>query len=284
MEKLIDNISEVEARWLDELYSVCRDQFASVKIPSHDDLHHLRVWEIAKELLIELCQSGVEFSVEELEQLIIAVFFHDVGMVETIDKKHGLAGRTICENYFRDNYHDFSGDLGTVLDAIENHDDKEYKSMVYHGDMHKTILSVLCVCDDLDAFGAVGVFRYMEIYSLRGVSISELPEVVLKNVDSRYKNFQQLYGHLDNFFDKQTQKYQFIDKFYQKLKQEITSSAKGGGAIGVMELFKDKILNGTETINSIAEVALNESKDEYVHSFFKNFQKTVKSGRKELIS
>ncbi len=276
MNFLIKNINSVESHWLDRLYQYCQTQFSTVKIPSHDDLHHLRVWKLAKELMIELNESGVTFSAKEIEQIIIAIFFHDIGMVETIDKKHGLAGKIICEEYFRKNVPDFKGDLNTILDTIEKHDDKEYKSMVYHGDMHKHILSILCVCDDLDAFGAIGVFRYMEIYMLRGMKVAELAPAILQNIESRYNNFHQLYSHLHDFHDKQTQNYKFIKNFYIRLQEEVQGkSDNDSGANGVLNFFIDGILKGSETINTISDYALANSDDIYVSEFFHQFRKDV---------
>ena len=258
-------LSKVESTWLAPLYQFCKQQFSSVQIPSHDDLHHLRVWQLAKELISELDANGSPFSEAEIELIIIAVFFHDIGMVETIDQKHGLAGRVICQKYFDENYPDFAGNLNIALDAIENHDDKAYKNSVYHGNSHKTTLSILCVCDDLDAFGAIGVFRYMEIYMLRGVTIDELAAIVLPNLESRYKNFHQLYGHLTDFHQHQTQNYHFIRDFYLKLQQGDPE------AKAVLTVFVDGILNGNETIRSITNFASQQPQTPYLIDFFKKF-------------
>ena len=269
MNSLRATISQVESLWLDPLYQFCQDQFSRVKIPSHDDLHHLRVWKLAKRLMGELDAHGTTFSQAEIEQIIIAIFFHDIGMVETIDTKHGLAGRHVCEKYFSQNYPDFTGDLDAILNAIEKHDDKAYKNMVYHGEQHKTILSILCVCDDLDAFGAVGVFRYMEIYMLRGISIDELAALILPNIESRYQNFHQLFGHLTNFHSEQTKNYQFIKQFYTKLLQgDLETRA-------ILEVFVDGILNGNETINTISAFAFQRSKNPYLVNFFKQFENEI---------
>jgi len=271
MLSLAATILKVESTWLTPLYHFCKQQFSTVEIPSHDDLHHLRVWQLAKQLINELAQQGHEFSYAELELLIIAIFFHDTGLIETIDQKHGLAGRLICQKFFDENYPNFSGELDLALDAIEKHDDKAYKNTVYHGSNHKTILSILCVCDDLDAFGAIGVFRYMEIYMLRGVAINDLANMILPNLESRYKNFHQLYGHLTHFHEKQTQRYQFIRDFYLKLQQN-NSETKA-----ILKVLIDGILKGNETINTIATFSLKQPQSPYLVYFFDKFTEELQN-------
>ena len=221
--------------------------------------------------MMQLDDCGTSFSLAEIEQVIIAVFFHDLGMVETIDQKHGLASRCICKKYFTKNHPNFKGDLDSILNAIEKHDDKTYKNRVYHGEMHKTILSILCVCDDLDAFGAIGVFRYMEIYMLRGIPVNQLASLILPNIESRYQNFHQLFSHLTDFHQEQTKSYQFIREFYTKLQNgDLETTA-------ILQVFIDGIVDGNETLNTISAFATNRSNNPVLLDFFSQFTKELSS-------
>jgi len=83
-------INSVETKWLDELHSYSEQCFSMVNVPPHDHFHHLRVWHLAKELVTELSSNGHTFTENYIQNLMIAVYFHDLGMINTIDAKHGL--------------------------------------------------------------------------------------------------------------------------------------------------------------------------------------------------
>lgn len=274
-------IKNVEELWLSKLYDNCQMQFKKVKIPSHDSLHHLRVWLIAKELFQELEKNDIEISRNDLEKAIIGIFFHDIGMVQTTDKQHGIISKEMCESFFKVNKLERIEGFDEILGSIEKHDDKEYKSMVYHGKLQKSVLSIVCVSDDLDAFGAIGVFRYLEIYLLRNVPIIELAGKILENLKNRYENFHNLYSQLDRFTEKQKERFEFISGFYQDLSREINEGgySKGIdiGAIGVVNLLIKNIVVGKDSITTISEKILKSSKDEYVLEFFKLFQKEIEN-------
>ena len=266
MQGTLNNIKTVEDYWLDELFQFCADSFSNVKIPSHDQNHHLRVWNLAKELIEDLAEIDHEFTQSEIEEIIIATLLHDIGMIKTVDSKHGHESRIIAEEFLKSKPLQFGGDHNAILQAIELHDDKEYKGMVYGGEMQKNILSILCVCDDLDAFGAVGVFRYLEIYLLRNKTVEEITEIVLKNIRSRFTNFEKLYGHLQHVHKHQFERFEIINQFFTDLK----SGQKG--AQEVTKLLIDEIVNGSQTINTISGfVKSKENLTDYTKEFFIQF-------------
>lgn len=69
---------------------------------SHDHLHHLRAWFRAKELSEALNKTGTKTTDQDLENAIIAIFFHDIGMTVSIEESHGRESRKICESFFND--------------------------------------------------------------------------------------------------------------------------------------------------------------------------------------
>jgi len=191
MEDLIYN---VEQKWLKTLFKVCRDAFSDSFLPSHDETHHYRVWTIAIELIRELGAQNIYFSETDIEKIIIAVFFHDVGMSKNPDKEHGKISREICEDFFKKNQDKKIKGLNEIYEAIENHDDKEYKNNIHLHKDPKTLFSILSVSDDLDAFGIIGIYRYAEIFLMRNININELPDRVLDNITHRYHFFQKITG------------------------------------------------------------------------------------------
>ncbi|MBW2976827.1 HD domain-containing protein [Candidatus Woesearchaeota archaeon] len=274
---------DVEDKWLGMLLNYCREQFEKVKLPSHNHLHHLRVWLNAKELFQELQKNNVEISKNDIEKAVIAIFFHDIGMVKTIEVEHGTVSRQMCESFFENNNLKKIEGFDEVLDAIQKHDEKEYRSTVYHGSLSpKNVLSVLCISDDLDAFGALGVFRYAEIYLLRNVPIEDLPLKVLKNLESRYKNFHNIcYSHLSNFTKKQRNRYELTRKFYHDLEKELKENKYSKeiefGVIGALNIFIREIIEGKTPILEISDKVFKTSNDGYTIKFFEQFKKEAEA-------
>jgi len=123
----------------------------------------------------------------------------------------------ICENYFDHNNIEKPENFIQILDAIEKHDDKNYTNK----QAPKSILSILCTADDIDAFGLIGVIRYSEIYMLRGLNMNQLSDSVIKNLDKRFTHFESTYKFLPYLYEKQYKKYQITRKFFEALENEI---------------------------------------------------------------
>jgi len=269
MEHLIYN---VEQKWLKTLFKVCRDTFSNFFLPSHDETHHYRVWLIARELISELGTHDFYFSETEIENIIIAIFFHDVGMAKNLDKDHGKISRKICEDFFKTNPDKKIQGLTEIYEAIENHDNKDYKNNTYHNPDPGSLFSVLCVCDDLDAFGITGIYRYAEIYLLRNININDLPEKVLDNLNSRFNYFQKNYGFLVRFAEKQKARYLTIKSFYEKLKKQFISIPYSNKTIhsqsGVINAILEYVLEKNLSPEKASSHILETSKDQYVTWFF----------------
>ncbi len=211
-------IQNVENKWLDRLYSACQELFANTHIPSHDHEHHKRVWIICKEILGELNKSK-EIDTTLIESCIIATFFHDTGLTKTLSENHGRESRLLCIKYFNENHIEKSADFDLILDAIEKHDDKEYKTQT---NKPESLISILCAADDLDAFGRIGIIRYTEIYLLRGYQINDLPRAVIENLDKRFTNFEKNYGFLTGLYSKYKTQFLIARDFFVEMDKDLT--------------------------------------------------------------
>ncbi|MEM3556033.1 MAG: HD domain-containing protein [Candidatus Micrarchaeia archaeon] len=159
-------------RWLSVLSEKCRREFEGKKLESHDLSHSLRVWRNAEKL-------GQSLGAD-MEVLIAAVFLHDVGVIYTTEVNHGAKSMEVAEIIL--NKIGFpKNKIPQVLEAIESHDDpkKERRSLE---------AKILFDCDNMDAFGAIGVFRYLDIYVRRGWNITKIAEHVCENVQERFRS------------------------------------------------------------------------------------------------
>lgn len=159
--------------------------FEGVWLPSHDLKHHQRVWFWAKSLLVALAQKGVEFSNEYVEGLMIAAYFHDVGMVKTLAPEHGRVSAQFAEEFVARCLSEEPVCLSEIIRAIELHDRKEYLDAEL--DLHSpSIYTLLTVADDLDAFGALGFYRYLEIYLMRKMDVELIIDAIERNIVVRF--------------------------------------------------------------------------------------------------
>jgi hypothetical protein len=206
-------VRETEKKFLKILYDQCKDLFAGSPLPSHDHTHHLRVWSFASDLLESLHANNVRFTSLQTGNLILAIFFHDTGLTRTLNEEHGHESRKICESFIQNNPGFFNYDISPALSAIEMHDNKAYVSGTPEKE-NINVLSILSVCDDLDAFGAIGVLRYAEIYLLRKISIDELSRLVLNNLERRFDYFDTCKWIPREFFSRHKMRYEFVRDFY----------------------------------------------------------------------
>lgn len=217
MEHLENHILKAENKWLKPLYTNCKSLFTDKKVQSHDHTHHLRVWEYCKEIL-QAIQHTSNINYNLVESCLMASLFHDVGLTKDISQNHGYESRLMCIRYFEDQQLVKPDHFEEILNAIEKHDDKEYK---LKSTALNSITSILCCADDLDAFGNIGVIRYTEIYLLREVALNELPELVIKNIDQRFLNFEKTYKDFPELYTKHKERYWLTRNFFEALKKEL---------------------------------------------------------------
>jgi len=186
---IAERIYRVEEQWLDLLVAHITKLFSDTFLPSHDQDHHRRVWNIGKTLLVILDENNFTVDDDLVEGLLLASWFHDTGMVEDSGEVHGAIGRKLCEKFLSSNRARKPALYGEILEAIEQHDAKDqsvYPDLVQG--KPPAILWALSLADDADALGRVGVYRYTEIYLNRGVESKLLGIKVLANLDRRYRN------------------------------------------------------------------------------------------------
>lgn len=176
---------ELEGQWLKPLLRFVEELFIGARLPSHDQLHHFRVWHFAKELLISFKQKNkAEFSKDFIEGLMISSLLHDVGLTETLAEEHGEQSAKLAKSFLTNDL-DGNRHKQEMFEAIISHDDKSYGQV----DSRQTpgIYHFLTVADDLDALGVLGLIRYIEIYTHRKISTDYLQERIRMNMESRFK-------------------------------------------------------------------------------------------------
>jgi len=267
-------IDAAEHKRLGEVFGFCRKCFSTVYLPSHDETHHLRAWHFARGLIPGYHKIIQPLSRDQVEGILLAVMLHDTGMSETIDFTHGHASRRLAEMFFsRTSYPPAL--THTILKAIEKHDDKNYSSPPSLASDEGIILSLLSLADDMDAFGFIGVFRYYEIYILRNITASQLPERILPNLDHRFRTMETRLAPWPDILRKQKKRYLITHNFFVNLQE------KDPGAKEVIEVFEQHIRIPRENPERIIPEILKHKKTTYVSNFFTGMQKELSSLEKD---
>jgi hypothetical protein len=199
------------------------------------------------------------------DKLVIASYLHDTGMSVDPGFRHGIESRIICES-FLEKMNLSKSEYTDLFDAVENHDNKEYATKNKPGDL----LTVLSVADDLDAFGLIGVYRYLEIYLERKVPQEELGYRILKNSETRFLNFLGTYGSSKELVEKHSKRYEVISSFFNAYNEQIPFYNPGEpaprGYSGITDIIHRKLYTckrGNEINNLIID-----SPDPLIQWFF----------------
>lgn len=218
--------------------------YAGETLSSHGIDHHKRVWNYSKEL-IELIPHNSRGEKNLAEQLIIASYLHDIGMSFDPGVKHGKHSKALCQLFLSQNNIPENA-YPDLLEAIENHDDKEYIT----GIARNELLRILSVADDLDAFGYVGIYRYAEIYLTRGIEKSNIGSLIIKNAAKRFENFELTFGNNPELIKKHRERFLNLHDFFTGYNEQLHSYQFGtnclSGYCGVIELFEKMIKNKTD--------------------------------------
>lgn len=277
---LSEKIASSETKYkkiLEEFFSrIYPDSF----LPSHGIDHHRRVWYYAKEILNQLNDRAFEIDQSLTGKLIIASYLHDSGMAIDTGFRHGAESRKICERFISENNLSLF-EFSEVLSAIENHDNKEYTAI----NQPEDLLTILSVADDLDAFGFIGIYRYLEIYILRKKPMLELGYMVIENCENRYQNFLRTYGFHSALVDKHTKKYYIISSFFNSYNQQVpcykfdnqTASGYCGVAEVIMQMLKSNRLNAHFNFQ------VNDYPDPVIQWFFAELNNELNEFRENLI-
>jgi hypothetical protein len=208
---LIEIISKSEEKYLSSIEAFFKEKWGGTRLWSHDLSHHRRVWNFAKELLEYTGDADQLF----IEKLLIACYLHDIGMTIDQGEKHGIKSRKICELFLEKNKI-IPADFADLLQAIENHDNKEYSG----SPLNSRLLSLLSAADDLDAFGYLGILRYADIYLDRDVSITDLGRMVMKNSGKRFQNFEKTFSEYPELVEKHRKRYNALHRFYSEFDRQ----------------------------------------------------------------
>ncbi len=195
------------------------ERWGKTHLFSHDIDHHRRVWRYAKELLEVINSHGETFIPEFPRKLMIACYMHDLGMSSDPGIRHGIHSRELCRQFLLKNFPDEPG-CEDLLDAVENHDNKEYNPDDSSGN---EILRLLSAADDLDAFGYIGIYRYIEIYLARGIRPELIGFEIKKNALGRFRNFERNFGAYPDLISKYRKKYLILDNFFTRYNKELAS-------------------------------------------------------------
>ena len=268
-------IRQTEQKWLLELCKACEAQFSDCHLPSHDHLHHERVWNNARHLLQILAKHGYPPNESEIEQLIIAAFFHDQGMSLSTAKDHGKLSRTLCKSYFT-RAKETPVHFENILDAVEHHDNKEYEAENKLA-APINIRQLLNIADDMDAFGLMGVYRYVEIYLMRGKQPHELHDTIVPNLTNRFKHFSQVFEFDRPFIKLQNLRFIAARNFFKdlnfQLKQLGYSPEYMYGPVGVINLIRTQILENKSGIEETCKWVEKGNFDFYITNFFEKVGK-----------
>jgi len=218
--------------------SVCKEDLLS----SHGLDHHRRVWKYSKELLLHYSFNS-SFSLQKFaEDLLMASYLHDIGMSVDRGIKHGKYSRVLTTRFLSQN-NLMENDFEELLNAIENHDNKKYSDEINQNDL----LNILSVADDLDAFGFNGVYRYSEIYLIRGITFENIGYRVIENASGRFKNFLKITSSFNDIIEKHTGRYNILIDFFNKYNEQLSTYPFGtlnpSGYCGVIEIIDYLIKN-----------------------------------------
>ncbi len=242
---------------------ILEEYFISVypekSLASHGIGHHRRVWNYAKELTLLLIDRHLIEDSFSPSKMIIACYLHDIGMSVDSGIRHGHHSREICTRFLEKRNLKISS-YDDVLQAIENHDNKEY---ITSAGKHN-LLTILSVADDLDAFGFTGIYRYSEIYLMRGINYRDIGNLIKENVKGRFDNFVKTFGFSDELVQKHKKRYDTLVYFFDKYNNQVLSyhfgSRHPSGYCGVVEII-NYITTKRTTFQDMLNGTLKESPD-----------------------
>ena len=275
-------INRAEDTWLTPLYSNAESLFLDAKLPSHDHTHHQRVWNLCKSLLLEISQINSSMDQSLVEGVLIAAFFHDLGMAYSTREDHGRLGRDLCDSWFRERGTTLPRRFEEIQEAIELHDNKEKGSYsIINRSDPPQILSLLSIADDLEAFGTIGIYRYAEIYLLRHISLTDLGDRILANAESRFQNLQESCKMFQSIITIHQKEYALLRDFYKSYNQQLRNEAIPDkvdlGHLGVINYIRT--LGMEQHISPENFSGSLENEDTIVSTYFRTLKNELEQAR-----
>jgi len=275
-------IARAETKWLNALHAYAKEVFRYRFLPSHDHAHHLRVWNLSKKLLHEIADLHQALTPSLVEGVLIASLFHDLGMALSIREDHGRLGSELCQSWFSESGHHPPAGFESILAAIELHDSKEARIYPKAG-TSPGILEILSVADDLEAMGTIGIYRYAEIYLLRGIPLKLLGIRVLENADKRIRNltssgiFAGVMVEYQPQFEELTRFYTHYRHQWLSVKEPETSEE---GQLGVINYIRKRSLGNKVRPEDLSRNAREEGKSPVVQEFFSKLKHELEKERR----
>ena len=268
-------INQAENAWLSSLYSNAEQQFSEAYLPSHDHSHHLRVWYLCKELLLEISGFNSSLDLSLVEGVLISAFFHDLGMALSSREDHGALGKELCLSWFREGNRARPDRFEEILEAIEHHDVKEKGSYAkIRAAEAPRILTLLSMADDMEAFGTIGIYRYAEIYLMRKIPLSQLGDRILVNAEGRFHNLMESCKLCPVILEKHRKGYEILRNFYitynRQLQGEPHPERIMAGHLGVINYIR--ILGMEEQILPEHFPDFLENGENFVKSYFRTLK------------
>lgn len=248
--------------------------WGETRLLSHGLDHHRRVWHYVKEILSAIHDSGIKTDPDLPAKLIIASYIHDIGMSVDPGERHGSISSKLCKQFIADN-HLNELDLNEVIYAVAIHDKKEYDS----SSQGKTLLSILSVADDLDAFGYIGIYRYLEIYLTRGIPAEKAVFLIKANAEKRYRNFLNFSSDVKGLAEIHKTRYLILHGFLNGFIREIGNPVKRSeirGHHGISEMISDN-LNNKLTEKEIHSRFNRNPNDQIIKDFTTGYLRELKA-------
>jgi HD superfamily phosphodiesterase len=256
---------------------ILEDFFISIydekNLPSHGIDHHRRVWNFAREILLNRFDQESEIFEHFIPKLIIACFLHDIGM--SVDKgiRHGKYSRNFCIEFLKRNNLQ-AMDYEDLLETIEMHDRKEYSSAKKPNEL----FTILSAADDLDAFGFSGIFRYSEIYLIRGIKTDILGSMIIENASKRFEYFEKNFGYDYQLVQKHRDRYDILIRFFSGYNKQVPSyqfdCQKPVGYCGVVGIFIQMIKN-QKVINEFFREQEKYAEDQVIQWYFNGLKSEI---------
>lgn len=280
--KVIDRISIAEDQWLDKLKLFLEELFKDTFLPSHDHSHHLRTWNAAKVILLEIAEFNVMLSDEFIEAVLLASLFHDTGIIETRGVNHGEKGKKIYLRYITENCKKVPAMHQKIASVIENHDQKStFLFVPFHWDKTPDLLTVVSIADDMDAMGTIGIYRYAEIYLHRSTPIKSMGMVILENISTRYNNISKASTLIPSLLKKTKPKYQEIISFYDHFNQQLLTETDPikvfYGHIGIVNYIRNFSVIGKIHPVDFPGALDNFEVSKYIIDYFNQLKKQLEA-------
>lgn len=271
-------LQQAESVWLKSSFGFLKSKFTASPLPSHDHFHHLRVWNFARELCLEAEKTGIETDKSFAESLLLSCLFHDSGMILDRGKDHGEAGVKVFQEFLSE-VSLKPADPSRIAEAIQNHDDKSYtftRPLIQNG--KPNLLTALHISDDLDALGYTGIYRYAEIYLLRGIPMEDLGLKIIANLAGRYGNFIKNCSRLPGMIVQHSPRHHTIEQFFRTYNLQLRKVEKSGevrptGPLEVIKNIYQQIYLSPANIEELANNVLSSANDNFVKLFFTGLRK-----------